>query len=341
LRTLTTDLFSEQVFAFTPKGDVIDLPIGSTPVDFAFRVHTHLGMTLVGAKVNGQIVPLNAVLKNGDVVELHTRSNAAPSLDWLEFVKSAHTRSKLRGHFRKLTKDTDAHRGREAIERELRFLGLDPKLYLGEEKLKKVAEQMDACENGADVLAKVGIGMASVQSVVTRLRGIVPELPPADRIEITKTKEGKLALTTAGLENVLINRAKCCSPIPGDEVVGYVTRGRGIMIHRKVCPNAMSYMATEPDRLLPYDWPRDGQVYPVRLQVVSLNRQGLLADVSAIFGESKTNVSAANVKTMPNQTAEINVTIEVSDTQHLAQIMNKILNFSDVITVNRMFARTK
>jgi len=340
LRTLSTDLFSEQVFVFTPKGDVIDLPQNSTPVDFAFRVHTQLGMTLVGAKINGTMVPLSTKLKNGDVVELITRSNATPSLDWLEFTQSAHTRSKLRGYFRKLTKNEDAQRGRDALDKELRSLGLDPKNYLGDDKLKIVAEQMDSCESPADVLAKVGAGLASVQSVVSKLRGTVPELPPADRIEVTKTKEGKLALMTSGIDNVLVNRAKCCSPIPGDEVVGYVTRGRGIMIHRKVCPNAMAYMTTEPDRLLAYDWPKDGQSYSVALKIVSMNRQGLLMDVSTIFGESKTNVSAAKVKTLPNHTAEIEVTIDVTDTQHLAQVMNKISNFTDVISILRMFGRS-
>ncbi len=341
LRSVSTDLFSEQVFVFTPKGDVIDLPKDSTPVDFAFRVHTQLGMTLVGTRVNGTMVPLSTKLQNGDVVELITRSNATPSLDWLEFTQSAHTRSKLRGYFRKQTKDADASRGKDALEKELRSMGLDPRAFLGEEKLAKVAEHMDSVETAQDVLAKVGAGLASAQSVVSKLRGTNPtDAPTADRIEVTKTKEGKLTLVTGGLDNVLLNRAKCCSPIPGDDVVGYVTRGRGIMIHRKVCPNAMAFQLSEPDRLLPYQWPKDGQSYAVTLKILSVNRHGLLMDVSTIFGESKTNVSAAKVKTLPNQTAEIDVTIDVTDTQHLAQIMTKISNFSDVISILRMFGRT-
>jgi GTP pyrophosphokinase len=339
LRTVSTDLFSEQTFVFTPKGDVIDLPKDSTPVDFAFRVHTQLGMTLIGAKVNGIMVPLSSTLKNGDVVELITRSNATPSLDWLEFVKSAHTRSKLRTYFRKLTKNDDAQRGREALEKELRYLGLDPKMFLGEEKLNKVADQIDSCETAADVLAKVGLGMLSVHSVITRLRGTVTEQAPADRIEVSKTKEGKLTLVTSGIDNVMLTRSKCCSPIPGDEVVGYVTRGRGIMIHRKVCPNAMAYVANEPERLIPFTWPSDGNVYAVALKIVSVNRTGLLMDISTILGESKTNVSALKVKTLPNHTAEIDVTADVRDTEHLSQLMTKISNFSDVISILRMFGR--
>jgi GTP pyrophosphokinase len=340
LRSVSTDLFSEQVFVFTPKGDVIDLPHDSTPVDFAFRVHTRLGLTLVGARVNGIMVPLSTKLKNGDVCELITRSNATPSLDWIEFVQSAHTKSKLRGYFRKVTKNLDAQRGRETLEKELRSLGLEPKNYLGDDKLQKVADAMDSVETPVDVLAKVGSGLASVQSVISKLRGPSHELPAADRIEVSKTREGKLTLVTSGLESVLVNRAKCCNPIPGDEVVGYVTRGRGIMIHRKVCPNAMAYQSSEADRLIPYNWPKDGQAYPVSLKIISVNRPGLLMDVSTIFGESKTNVSAAKVKTLPNQTAEIEVTIEVQDTQHLSAIMNKISNFSDVLSILRMFGRT-
>ena len=340
LRAMSTDLFDEQVFVFTPKGDVIDLPKDSTPVDFAFRVHTHLGMTLVGSKVNGLMAPLSATLQNGDVVELITRSNAQPSLDWLEFVRSAHTRSKLRSHFRKQTKDEDAARGRDALDRELKSLGLEAKAYLGEEKLNAIAATMDGVENATDVLAKVGSGLVSVQSVVARLRGTVPEVASTDQIQVTRTKEGKLSLVISGEDNVLVTRAKCCSPIPGDEVVGYVTRGRGIMIHRKVCPNALGYQTNEPDRLIAYDWPSDGNAYSVAVKIVSVNRQGLLMDISTIFGESKTNVSAARVRTMPNHTAEIEVTIDVKDTAQLAQVMTKIANFSDIISILRVFGRS-
>ena len=340
LRSLSTDLFSEQVFIFTPKGDVIDLPTGSTSVDFAFRVHTKLGMTLVGAKVNGTMVPLSTKLQNGDVVELITRSNASPSLDWLEFVQSAHTRAKLRNYFRKLTKDEDAARGRDALEREFLSLGLDPKQYVREEKLNLISTSLDGVENFTDVLAKVGSGLQSVQGIVSKLRGTVQEPAALDAIRLSRTKEGKLTLKISGEQDVLVNRAKCCNPIPMDEVVGYVTRGRGIMIHRKVCPNALGYQTHEPERLIPYDWPPDGNQYKVDLKITSVNRQGLLMDVSTIFGESKTNVSAAKVKTLPNQTAEIEVSIDVTDTDHLAHIMNKISNFTDVISILRLFGRT-
>lgn len=340
LRSLSTDLFSEQVFVFTPKGDVLDLPKDSTPVDFAFRVHTQLGMTTVGAKVNGVICPLNTKLRNGDVVELITRSNGQPSLHWLEFVKSAHARSKLRSHFRRLSKFQDAQRGKDAIERELRSMGAEPKQYLGEDKVQAILSHFDGCENPTDLFAKVGSGLASAKTVVARLKGTPTEPGKADQIQTTQSKEGKLALTTVGVENVMLRRAKCCDPIPGDEVVGYVTRGRGIMIHRRVCPNALRYETTEPERIMPLHWPSDGNQYAVQLQIITVNRQGLLMDISTIFGEAKTNVSAAKIRTLPNQTAEINVTIDVMDTEQLAQVMQKISNFSDVISILRLFGRT-
>lgn len=340
LRSVSTDLFSEQVFVFTPKGDVLDLPKGSTPIDFAFRVHTQLGMTLVGAKVNGSIVTLNTELTNGDVVELITRSNATPSLDWLEYTKSAHTRSKLRAYFRRQSRDGDMQRGKEALDRELKAQGLDPRMYLGEEKLNEVAAQLHGVDTGADVLANVGSGLLAVQGVVAKLRGTVQEAPATDRIVVSKAREGKVTLVAGGIESLLINRAKCCSPIPGDEIVGYVTRGRGIMIHRKVCPNALAYQTSEPDRLLSFSWPSDGQYYAISLKIVTVNRQGLLMDISTVLADTKTNVSALKVQTSQNHTAEIHVTIEVHDTDHMQQVMNRISSLTDVISIVRMFGRT-
>jgi GTP diphosphokinase / guanosine-3',5'-bis(diphosphate) 3'-diphosphatase len=339
LRSVSTDLFSEQVFIFTPKGDVLDLPRGSTPIDFAFRVHTKLGLTLIGAKVNGSMAPLNTQLKNGDVVELITRSNAQPSLDWLEYVQSAHTKSKLRAYFRKISKDDDALRGREALEKELRSFKLDPKTFLTDDRLGALVKHYHGVETATDVLAKVGAGLISVQGAVMKLRGLVQEAP-VEGFKITRTDEGKLKIGAGAMDGVMVKRAKCCDPVPGDEVVGYITRGKGIMIHRKVCPNAMALQTTDGERLVPYDWPPDGSGYPVMLKIVTVNRQGLLMDISTIFGESKTNVSAAKIKTMPNHTAEIEVQIDVTDTQQLAAVMNKISNFSDVISNHRMFGRT-
>lgn len=340
LRTITTDLFSEQVFVFTPKGDVIDLPSQSTPIDFAFRVHSQLGFTTVGAKVNGTIVPLSTPLQNGDVVELITRASAQPSLDWLEFVKSSNARNKLRNHFRKLSRVDDAARGRDHLERELKQHGLDPKQYLGEEKMTELAKQFHGAENALDLFAKVGAGLISAQNIVSKLRGQQQEPKAQDQIQVGPTRQGKMTVSASGLEGVVVRRAKCCDPLPGEDVVGYVTRGRGIMVHRRICPNAVNYTNTEPERLISLDWPSDGTQHSVELQIITMNRQGLLMDISTIFGEAKTNVSAARIKTLPNQTAQIDVTIDVTDTKQLSQVMAKISNFQDVISILRLFGKT-
>lgn len=339
LRSISTDLFSEQVFVMTPKGDVLDLPKDSTPIDFAFRVHTQMGMTTVGAKVNGLMVTLDHKLQNGDIVELVTRSNAQPSMDWLDFTKSSHARNKLRAYFRRQTKYDDAQRGRTALERELKAIKVDPKAYMTEDALVGVLPHFDGAENTTDLLAKVGAGLTSVQNLVSKLRGVQPE-PVADRIQTNRTREGKPTLVIGGVEDVVLRRAKCCDPIPGDDTVGYVTRGRGIMIHRRVCPNALRFVIDEPERLMNLEWPSDGSLFGVTLRIITLNRQGLLMDISTIFGESNTNVSAARIQTLQNHTAEILVTIDVRDTEHLQSVMNKITNYSDVINIARIFGRT-
>lgn len=340
LRNISTDLFSEQVFVFTPKGDVLDLPKESTPVDFAFRVHTQLGMTVVGAKVNGSIVPLNAKLQNGDVVQLITRSNASPSMDWLEFVKSAHARSKLKAHFRRVSRSEHAARGKESVERELKALGLDVKSYLTEDKISAILGFYENCENAQDLLAKVGSGVLSGHNVAARLKGPEGDGKAVDTIHTSKSREGRLTVTSDGVDNMLVKRARCCDPIPGDDVKGYVTRGRGIIIHRTICPNAMRMIANEGERMLDLDWPKDGEAHSVVLMITTVNRQGLLMDVSTVFGELKANVSWAKIKTLQNNTAEIDVGLDVTDIEHLALVMNRLSNYSDVISVLRMFGRT-
>jgi GTP pyrophosphokinase len=336
LRTVTTDLFSEQVFVFTPKGDVLDLPRDSTPVDFAFRIHSDIGLRLVGAKVNGVMAPLNHRLQNGDVVELVTRSNAQPSLDWLEFIKSQHTRSKLRAYFRKRNRAESTARGREALDRALKAAGIDPRNWLGDDRLDELAKEYKDCEKGEDVLARVGEGLISVQGFVEKVRKILKEQQPGPGFR-PRASSKEATVIEGGIDNVVYRRAKCCLPVPGEDVVGYVARGRGIVIHRRVCPNAMRLMETEPGRTVPLDWPEDGEAHSVELKIVTVNRQGLLMDISTVLGETKTNVSGLEVRTLPNHTAEMDITIDVTGSTHLQTVMNKIGNFSDVISILRVF----
>lgn len=338
LRNLSTDLFSEQVFVFTPKGDVMDLPKDSTPVDFAFRVHTNLGLRLVGAKVNGILVPLATRLKNGDVVEVQTRTNAAPSVDWLEFVQSPSAKSKLRNYFRLRDRDDYVRRGQDLLERELRAMGYDPKEVLSKENLQKITPQVKDCETPEDVFAKVGEGLASVLSVINKLRGYVQKKP--DGPALKESKEAAPMLIEDGLENLMMKRAKCCDPLPGEEVIGFVSRGRGIMIHRKVCSNATNLTQKNPERAIPMAWPpRGDEVFSVNLRIITVNRPGLLMDIATVLGESKVNVSKLSANTVPNAHAEIDLTVDVHDASRLATVMSKIAQFSDVFSILRVHGR--
>lgn len=340
LKTVSTDLFSEQVFVFTPKGDVLDLPLDSTPVDFAFRIHSDLGLKVHGAKVNGMMVPLSTKLQNGDVVEMLTRSNAQPSLDWLKFVKSAHAKSKIRTFLRNRSRAENAQRGREAVEKELRSQGLDPRAYLGEEKIAEIAGKVRNTIKPEDVFTRVGEGLTSVQSVVAKLKQLVsvPQAPDAPKIAVHKHFEP--TVLTGNLDNVMTKRAKCCSPIPGDDVVGYTTRGRGIMIHRRVCPNLLRLMETEPERISPIDWQTDEKTsFSVGIRIVSVDRDGLLADITTILAENKTSVSGARIKTLPNQTAEIDLTISVRDFKQFLLLQSRISRLSDVLSILRLYGR--
>lgn len=338
LRSVSTDLFSEQVFAFTPKGDVIDLPQGSTPVDFAFRVHSSLGLSLVGSKVNGVMKPLNTPLKNGDVVELVTRNNAVPSLDWLTFVASSHTKSKLRAYFRKRDRETTVARGREALEKELRSLGLDPRIYLGDEMMAQIVAKVKDSENAADVFNRVGSGLTSVRAVVDKIKELIKE--PAEAAQLkARTRIAEPTLITTGIDNVMLKRARCCQPVPGEEVVGYVSRGRGIVIHQKVCQNALALLDSEPERITPVRWEPDGHLYEVTINIRSTNRQGLLADISNCFSESKTNVVSAQINTTRHNTADNEFTVEVRDIKHLRDVMARLGQFSDIFSVLRVAAK--
>ncbi|MFM9873743.1 MAG: RelA/SpoT family protein [Fimbriimonadaceae bacterium] len=337
LRSVSTDLFAEQVFAFTPGGDVVDLPAGATPIDFAFRVHTRLGEQLVMAKLNGDIVPLGTPIKNGDVVEIITRNNAQPSLDWLEHTKSAHTRSKIRAYFRKRDRSVIVQRGRDAVERELKLRGADPKRAMGDEALKEIAKSIKDCKTPNDVFARVGEGLSGVQSVVDRILKRVRESTPASEQSNEVVSAAEPTVIT-GIDQVMTKRARCCEPVPGEDVVGFVTRGRGIMIHRRLCPNVMSMAERDPERLMAVKWNGGGKSYSVHLSITCVNRQGLLMDIVSIFGESKTNVTGAKIKTLPNNTAEILIGIEVVDSKNLRELMNLIGNFGDVISILRVHA---
>lgn len=335
LRSVTEDLFSDQVFVFTPKGEVIDLPAGSTPVDFAYRIHSELGNRCVGAKVNGKIVPLTYTFKNGDIVEILTRANATPSRDWLNYVKTSHARSKIKSYFRKLRYAESIVKGREMLEKEAERQGLNPDELLRVENLQKVLDSFNV-QSEDDLFASVGYGHAPALSVVHRLTSAQP---PADELAVSgkhPIRETQIGIIVGGVGGMAINRSKCCTPIPGDEVVGYVTRGRGLTLHRKGCPNLAMYSRKEPDRLVEVEWRQsNGEKFQTGLRIESLDRVGLLNDISAVFSETKTNIYAAKIKSHPNKTASFDLTIEVESLDHLNHLITRIGGLSDILEVRR------
>jgi len=335
LRSVTEDLFTDQVFVFTPKGDVLDLPAGATPVDFAYRIHSDVGNHTVGAKVNGKMVPLSYRFKNGDVAEIITRSNAAPSRDWLALAKTSHARSKIKAYFKKLLHDESVQQGREILQREAERLGLDPHVLLKDEALRAIAPQFNV-PNEIELLAAVGYGTAPVGAVLNRLRPGEPLPPKGLVVGRGRADESKLKVTAGDVENVMFRRSRCCLPIPGDEVIGYVTRGRGMALHRKECPNVQQYEKTEPERLIAVDYAGgDTQVYSVNLFIETMDRTGLLADVGSVFGEMKTNITALRTQSHRDRTATLNISAEVKDVDHLNRLFLSIRRLPDILDVGR------
>lgn len=332
LRSVINDLFTDQVFVFTPNGDVIDLPAGSTPVDFAFRIHTDLGNHCVAAKVNGRIVPLSHKLANGAIIEIVTRSNSAPSLDWLNFVKTSHARSKIKTYFRRLHFSESVNRGREILEKELERQGLDKSLLKGD-GVARVAAAMNR-QNEEDLFAAVGFGHVGAQAVVHKLAP--PEQPqetlaPTGRV----SSDGKVQI--AGAEELMVNRAKCCLPIPGDAVIGFITRGKGILIHRDSCPNVLDFQKNQPERLFEIDWKGNpGEKYQTDLRIESLDRLGLLTDISAVFSEIKINILQASIKSLPDKMASFDLKIEVENHNQLNQVMLNLTKLSDILKIHRV-----
>jgi len=340
LRSVVGDLFTDQVFVFTPKGDVLDFPLGATPVDAAYRIHTDLGLHCAGAKVNGKIVPLTYHLKNGDIVEILPRPNASPSLDWLASAKTSHARTKIKAYFRKLRFASNVARGRELLQKELERLHLNARHLMSPEVLTKISEGMNH-HGQEDLLAAIGYGDAAIGSVVTRLRALVQETPHEEQRSFERKGANSGKLQVGGdLEDVAIVRAKCCQPVPGDEVVGYMTRGKGIALHRHGCANVAHYQQTEPERLLEVDWqPTDPtQRYSTDIKIELVDRLGLLEDIGKLFSEVKTFIQAIRTRSYPNHTAVMQISFDAADTDHIAAMIARLQRLTDVMDIHRLGA---
>ncbi len=345
MRNMSEDLFVDQVFVMTPKGDVFDLPAGSTPVDFAYRVHSDIGQHCVGATVNGRMVPLSHTLKNGDVIKVHTRPNAKPGKEWLSFVKTSHAKSRIKAYFKRQNYAEDILLGRELLDKELTHLlqadskawGESPRDLIKDDSLKQIAGSFNMVGE-QELLAAIGYGTVSPLSVLNRLKPNAPVAEPTVQIGGRRSDERQMRITADGMDadNVLFRRSRCCLPIPGDDVVGYVTRGRGMALHRRECPNARYYLEHEKDRCMTVEYiGNDGQVYQVFLVFETIDRQGLLADVGTLFAENKTNITAVKTQSHRDKTATLELAIEVRNTDHLDLIIQKMRSLSDIIDIHR------
>ncbi|NLJ80307.1 MAG: bifunctional (p)ppGpp synthetase/guanosine-3',5'-bis(diphosphate) 3'-pyrophosphohydrolase [Firmicutes bacterium] len=331
--TLKIDLFEDEVFVFTPKGDVKSLPNGATPVDFAFDVHTDVGLGCLGAKVNGRLVPLNHVLKNGDFVEILTSKNANPTRDWLNFVKTSKARSRIRSWLKEEQREENLSRGRDLLERELKKFNIDPRTVMQEDDLEKTAKKYGV-SSPEELLSSVGSGRINANQVVQKLTGREPERArlPKRRKRRSDTARG---VTVKGIDNILVRFSKCCNPVPGDEIIGYITRGRGISVHRADCPNVAN-LIKEPGRQIEVVWnATEADSYPVEVEIEALDRPNLLTSIMNSLSASRTVVEAINARTVKHESATVQLVLEIRDVEHLSHVMQTLQQVNGVLSVYR------
>jgi len=331
--SLKSDVFQyKRIYTFTPRGDIIDLTAGSTPIDFAYRIHTEIGHRCRGAKVNGKIVPLDYQLQNGDQVEILTARRGKPSRDWLNlhlgYIKTSRARQKIRQWFRRQDRAESVAQGRQLLEKELKRLGLDQKNY---EEIATLLK-FDKVE---DLMAAIGYGDINTQQVAAKLIEAEKEEEEPELPEVAPPPPEVSGVTVRGVGDLLTRVAGCCHPLPGDPVVGYVTRGRGITIHRQDCPSIL-YLEDK-ERLIEVDWGEDfKQVFPVMIQVLAYDRTGLMRDITEIMVEERINISAANIATHPkDHTAVITATLEISSIVQLSRILDRIEKLPNVFEARR------
>jgi GTP pyrophosphokinase len=330
LESVKTDIFIDQVFVFTPKGEIKDLPMGSTPLDFAYRVHTELGHRCIGAKVNGRLVSLNYQLKNGDVVEIMSvKGEKGPSRDWLNpqrgYIKTSHSRGKIRQWFKKRERVENIERGRELLGKEMRRLGIK----LGEQELAKLFKY----DSSDDFLAAIGYGGITTHQVASRLAA-QQEKRPSGITGVAPPQPSVSAVRVLGVGDMVTQLAQCCHPVPGDRVVGYITRGRGVSIHRQDCYNITH--EDEKERLVSVEWGQPEGLYPVSIEVDFWDRVGLIRDVTTIVAEEKINIATMNTVQHDNHAVTTSFTLEIKGLAQLSRLLGRIEGVRGVISVARI-----
>ena len=344
LDSLRFEIGAKEVYVFTPKGRVIGLPAGATTVDFAYAVHTEIGHRTMGAKVNGRLVPLETEVRTGDVVEVFTSKNpdAGPSQDWLTFVKSTRARNKIKGWFTKERREEAIEQGKEAIARALRRQNLPLQRMMSQDSFSEVAHQLHY-EDVSALYAAVGEGHVSTQSVIEKVTSLVAAndtstgaiaLPAPGRPH--EPKAGDSGILVRGAADILVKLAKCCTPVPGDPIVGFVTRGSGVSVHRSDCVNVKA-LSDQEQRFIEVEWaPTTKSVFRVQIQVEALDRSGLLSDVTRVLSEHHVNILSATVNTNPERLAISRFVFEMGDSVHLDRVLNAVRRIDAVYDVYRV-----
>lgn len=348
MESLKIDLFSDMVFVFTPKGDVIELPSGSVPIDFAYRIHSEIGNKTIGAKVNGKMVTLDYRLKTGDIIEILTSKHSyGPSQDWLKLAQTSQAKNKIRAFFKKQRRDENVDKGRELVEKEIRAMEFDLKEILTADNLKKVAEKFNFA-NEDDMYAAVGYNGVTALQVANRLtekwrkkrdqeQSATITNAISDMKAFPSTKKRESGVRVAGIDNLLIRLSRCCNPVPGDEIVGFITKGRGVSVHRADCTNIDSNDAQT--RLIPVEWEsslNDRKEYNVDIEISGYDRRGLLNEVLQAVNETKTNISAVSGRSDRNKMATIIMSIAIHNVSHLQKVVDRIKQIPDIYSVRRI-----
>ena len=348
VNALKLDVFSGEVFVFTPKGDVVKLPIGSVPLDFAYRVHTDVGHRCVGAKVNGKIVPLDYTLQNGDIVDIITSKTGRPSLDWLNIVGSSESKSKIRNWFKRENKAENIEKGLEALEKEAKRLNYNWKELIADNRLQQVTKQLKAGTE-EEMFAACGYGGIPVSTVLLRLIELYKKSKEAEESKRSteqiiaklksqgpKTTKNGTGVLVKGEAGVMVRMAKCCSPVPGDDIIGYITRGRGVSVHRSDC-TSLGHTSEDLERMIEVSWDgSSGESFHVGIDIQAYDRNGLLMEVMAVLSELKITITNINAKVQEDtKTVSINVVVDIRDISQLDFVMTKLRRIREVYTVQR------
>ena len=340
MQNLRIELYPEEVYIFTPKGEVKSLPRGATPVDFAYSIHTDVGNQCVGVRVNGRIVPLRTKLQNGDIVEILTQAGHTPSRDWLNFVTTSRARNKIKHFIHAEEKARSIELGRRLFDKELRRFTVD-RSRATDEALGPVAGEYGA-HKADDLMAAIGYGKVTARAVLGRLVGQdalkerAPDGALASVVKRVLGTGGDEKIKVRGLDDLMVFRARCCNPIRGEKIVGYITRGKGVSVHSAVCPNVVNLLY-DPERRIDVEWDKatDASPYTVRLKISVEDRRGILADVSTRLAGINTNIRDVEATVDEGQRGSIRMTVEISDVKHLDKVMRSLKSVEGVLAVER------